>query len=302
MRSGDSSLGLGLIIGLSAGAGLSLLVFLAVTVAPGWIIATTPTATLAMTFAFPPTLAPPTGTPAFTPIPSVSAPANLPAGYDSKARSTPDPVAERILAGDLVFAGPLPTPLQAELYRASMNYAQTTIIDSKRVAKEINGVGYGDPSNICGPLAIAILRDAGAISSYVVPHDYWLLDPAKVLDQRLIAAAFPPERFTHQEFSTPLNKVDWNASPLLPGDFMFIWHGSWGNFDHMLTVSRVDTQGRAFAVTNFGTPEGYMIAEVMLYDPLEPMAGIFRTWTKARDQILGSTGFGGFEIWRARPQ
>jgi hypothetical protein len=302
MRSGNSSLGLGLIIGLSAAAGLSLLAFLAVTVAPGWIIATTPTATLAMTFAFPATLAPPTGTPAFTPIPSVSAPANLPAGYDSKARSTPDPVAERILAGDLVFSGPLPTPLQAELYRASMTYAQTTLIDSKRVAKEINGVGYGDPSNICGPLAIAILRDAGAISSNVVPHDYWLLDPAKVLDQRLIAAAFPPERFTHQQFSTPLNKVDWNASPLLPGDFMFIWHGSWGNFDHMLTVSRVDTQGRAFAVTNFGTPEGYMIAEVMLYDPLEPMAGIFRTWTKARDQILGSTGFGGFEIWRARPQ
>jgi hypothetical protein len=291
-----------LIIGLSAGAGLSLLVALAVMVSPGLIFANTPTATVAITLAAPATLGPPTGTPTFTPIPSVLAPGNLPAGYDSAVRSTPDPVGERILAGELVFTGPLPTPMQAELYRASMNYSQTTIDDSKRVAKEINGVGYGDPSNICGPLAVAILRDAGVISANVVPHDYWLLDPAKVIDQRLLAAAFPPARFTHEEYSTPLNKVDWNASPLLPGDFLFIWHGSWGNFDHMLTVTRVDGQGRTYAVTNFGTPEGYMIAEAMLYDPLDPMAGIFRTWTKERDQILGSTGFGGFEIWRARPQ
>jgi hypothetical protein len=64
----------------------------------------------------------------------------------------------------------------------------------------------------------------------------------------------------------------------------------------------VDAQGRTYAVTNYGTPEGYMIAEVMLYDPLDPMAGIFHTWTKQRDQVLGSTGFGGFEIWRPRPE
>jgi hypothetical protein len=302
MRSGSSSLGLGFVIGLSAGAALLLIAFFAVTVAPSFFIAASTTATASMTFPSLATSGPPTGTPTYTPIPSALAPANLPAGYDFVASATPNPVGELILAGDLAFAGALPAPMQAELYRASMYYSQTTIADSKRVAKDINGVGYGDPSNICGPLAVAILRDAGVISSSIVPHDYWLLDPAKVIDQRLIAAAFPPQRFTHQEFSTPLNKVDWNGSPLLPGDFLFIWHGSWGNFDHMLTVSRVDSQGRTYAVTNFGTPEGYMIAEVMLYDPLDPMAGIFHTWTKGRDQILGSTGFGGFEIWRARPQ
>jgi hypothetical protein len=302
MRSGNSSLGLGFVIGLSAGAGLLLLAFLAVTVAPRILVAASPTPTAAITVPTLSAFGPPTDTPTYTPIPSGLAPANLPAGYDSVTSSTPDPVGERVLAGDLVFAGPLSAPMQVDLYRASMNYSQTTIADSKRVAKEINGVGYGDPSNICGPLAVAILRDAGVISSSIVPHDYWLLDPAKVIDQRLIAAAFPPERFTHQEFSTPLNKVDWNASPLLPGDFLFIWHGSWGNFDHMLTVNRVDTKGRTYAVTNFGTPEGHMIAETMLYDPLDPTGGIFHAWTKDRDQILGSTGFGGFEIWRARPQ
>jgi hypothetical protein len=302
MRSGSSSLGLGMIVGLSAGAGVLLLAFFAVTVSPGLFIAASPTATSALITPTLLTTGPPTATATYTPIPYALAPANLPAGYDSVASSTPNPVGERILAGDIVFIGPLPAPVQAELYRASLNYSQTTATDSKRVAKEINGVGYGDPSNICGPLAVAILRDAGVISSDIVPHDYWLLDPAKVIDQRLLAAAFPPEQFTHEAFSTPLNKVDWNAAPLLPGDFLFIWHGSWGNFDHMLTVSRVDSQGRTYAVTNFGTPAGYMIAETMLYDPLDPMDGIFRTWTKERDQILGSTGFGGYEVWRARPQ
>ena len=99
---------------------------------------------------------------------------------------------------------------------------------------------------------------------------------------------------------TPLNKVDWKATPLQPGDFVFIWHGSGGNFDHMLVVNRVDSLGRAYAVTNFGTTEGYIIAETMLYDPQDPAPGIFHTWTQERDAILGSTGFGGYELWRMR--
>ena len=86
----------------------------------------------------------------------------------------------------------------------------------------------------------------------------------------------------------------------MPGDFLFIWHGSWGNFDHMLVVNRVDSQQRAYAVTNYGTEQGYVIAETLLYDPNDPTAGIFHIWTRERDAILGSTGFGGFDLWRRR--
>jgi hypothetical protein len=28
--------------------------------------------------------------------------------------------------------------------------------------------------------------------------------------------------------------------------------------------------------------------------------GLFHIWTQERDQILGSTGFGGYELWRRR--
>jgi hypothetical protein len=234
----------------------------------------------------------------FTPVSGGGLVANVPAGLNILATPTIDPVVVTINGGGLIFTGPLSNAQQVALYRASLPYVQPTVQDSKRESKEINGVGYGDPTNICGSLAIAILRDAGILSPDIVPHDYWLLNPVTVIDQRKIAKAFPPDKFTHVKITTPLNKVDWAASPLEPGDFLFIWHGSWGNFDHMLVVNRVDSQKRAYAVTNYGTPDGYIIAETMLYDPNDPSAGIFHTWTQQRDQILGSTGFGGYEIWR----
>jgi len=36
----------------------------------------------------------------------------------------------------------------------------------------------------------------------------------------------------------------------------------------------------------------------MLYDPADPHAGIFSTWTRQQFATLGSTGFAGFEVWR----
>jgi hypothetical protein len=236
----------------------------------------------------------------FTPTPtSLSQPTVAPA-IGVEPGPTSDPVLAAVNGGDLVFSGPLSNAQQINLYRASLAYAETSVQDSKRMAKEINGVGYGDPTNICGPLAIAILRDAGLIGADIVPHDFWLLNPANVTDQRQLARAFPREDYTHTKVGTPLNKVDWRATPLEPGDFLFIWHGSGGNFDHMLVVNRVDSELRAYAVTNFGTPSGFILAETLLYDPHDAHAGIFHTWTKEHDAILGSTGFGGYEVWRLR--
>jgi hypothetical protein len=213
---------------------------------------------------------------------------------------TPDALLVAINTGKLIFSGPLSYDLQVHLYAASLKYAQTTVKDSIRMSKVINGVGYGDPSNICGPLAIAILRDGGVIPADTDPHEFWLLDPNTTQDERKLEQVFPPVLYARTRILTAINKVDWKADPLEPGDFVFIWHGSGGNFDHMLVVSRVDKNHRAYAVTNFGTPDGYMIAETVLYDPNDPTQGIFHTWTQQRDAILGSTGFGGYELWRLR--
>jgi hypothetical protein len=180
-----------------------------------------------------------------------------------------------------------------------LNYVQSSVHDSIHKAKEINGVGYGNSDNICGPLAIAIMQDGGLLNNIeVVPHDFWLLNPNASGDQKLLDRVFSPDRFLHIKFQGPLNKTNWHDFPLQPGDFLYIWHGSGGNFDHMLVVTRVDSNLNTYSVTNYGTQAGFVIAETLLYNPSDPTAGIFHTWTQERNAILGSTGFGGFDLWR----
>jgi hypothetical protein len=294
-------LGFGVCIGVAIIAAF-LILGIAAQVGIGFAPLTGPTQQIVAVPSSTPTEFPvtPSAAPTFTPIPTLTTDTNIPAGFELASTATPDPIASIISARGLIFTGALSNTEQVSIYRASLRYVRANPADSKREAKEINGVGYGDPNNICGPLAIAILLDAGVVPPTVTPHDFWLLNPAAVPDQRILARAFPADKFVHTQISTPLNKVDWLASPLETGDFLFIWHGSWGNFDHMLVVNRVDADLRAYAVTNYGTPDGFIIAETLLYDPHDPNAGIFHTWTKARDQILGSTGFGGYEIWRSR--
>jgi hypothetical protein len=231
----------------------------------------------------------PTITPTFTPSLSPSATPTL--GF----------VEQLILSGTVFITGPLPREQQINLYLVSLNYVAPTTEESLRLGEQINGDGYGSPSVICGPLALAIMKDADLVEDpELVPYDFWLLNPASSKDRLFLRRAFPPAQYNHEIVPTPLNEINWMEHPLQPGDFLYINHGSWGNFDHMLVVNRVDSQLRAFAVTNYATPEGYIITEVMLYDPNDRSAGMFHTWTQRRDSPLGSTGFGGFEAWRLR--
>ena len=66
----------------------------------------------------------------------------------------------------------------------------------------------------------------------------------------------------------------------------------------MLVVTRVDDNGRAYSVTNHATSDGFVIDEVMLYDPANPGLGKFSEWTNRQNNKIGTTGFGGFELWR----
>ncbi len=245
----------------------------------------------------PPVTAPPSPTssptPTFTPTPTF-----LP-GATRRPPPSPTPAQTATAAPiEPLITGPLTREEQERLYRASLRYRAPTVEESIPLAKEINGVGYGHPSNICGPLAIAILRDAGLLSPDVQPYDFWLLNPDVPTDRRILERAFPPERFRHFQTKAPLNRIDWHSFPLLPGDFLYIEAGNGGNFDHMLVVTRVDGKGRAYSVTNYATPEGFVIDEILLYDPEDPTAGIFHTWTERLYASLGATGFGGFELWR----
>jgi hypothetical protein len=189
---------------------------------------------------------------------------------------------------------------QVNLFSSSVKFIRSTTKESHQLGNLINGMGYGAPSDICGPLSIAILQDAGIVRGSLDPHAFWLLNPDVPDDRRLLNVAFPPILFENIHYNLKLDEVDWNESPLYPGDFLYIYAGSFGNFEHMLVVNRVDTEGRAYSVTNYNTTDGFIIAETLLYDPADPTAGIFPLWTARPYAKMGATGFGGFEVWRYR--
>jgi hypothetical protein len=202
------------------------------------------------------------------------------------------------MSGELSIVGPLTRTQQLNLYNAAITFIAPTYAESKKMSVEINGLRFSDPNTTCGPLSIAILQKAQIINTENVPHDFFLINPDNGLDRQLLEKTFPNEHYVNTRYKIKLNEVDWLAQPLMPGDSLYIYAGEQGNFEHMLVVTRVDQAGRAYSVTNYDTEEGFIINEVMLYDPSDPSVGIFAQWTKRKDQLLGSTGFAGFEIWR----
>ena len=193
MLSDTKYVALGLVIGISATALLISVVFISGVgakqpVPPIGSATPAPLALKASMTGLPSPVS--TLTPTYTPIPTLLDRQSLPIADPLLPPNTPDPVLSTIVEGGLIYTGPLSNAEQVALYRASLAYVQTTPADSRRISKEFNGVGYGDPTNICGPLAIAILRDAGLIAPQTKPHDFWLLNPMAATDQRLLEKPF----------------------------------------------------------------------------------------------------------------
>jgi hypothetical protein len=203
-----------------------------------------------------------------------------------------------IASGDIVLSGPLTKEQQIKLYEASLFFIAPTYEQSKQMSVLINHLRFSDPSTTCGPLVAAILQKAGILSKDFVPHDLFLINPDLGKDRAIIESTFPHEKYSDTRYKVRIDQFDWKKNPLMPGDFVYIYSGTGGNFEHMLVVNRVDVQGRAYSVTNYGTEQGFIIDEVLLYDPADSNAGIFSQWTEKQFAKLGSTGFAGFEVWR----
>jgi hypothetical protein len=238
-------------------------------------------------------------TPAISPLKVTSTQLNSPSLTSTPAYTPTLTTAELLAAsGDLLITGSLTRTQQLNLYNSALTFIAPTYAESKKMSVAINGLRFSDPNNTCGPLALAILQRAQIIGTENVPHDFFLINPDNGLDRQLLEKTFPNEHYTNTRYKIKLNQMDWSAQPLFPGDFLYIYAGEQGNFEHMLVVTRVDSAGRAYSVTNYNTEQGFIINEVLLYDPSDPTAGIFVQWTKRKDQLLGSTGFAGFEVWR----
>jgi hypothetical protein len=206
----------------------------------------------------------------------------------------------KLASGEMAILGPLTREQQLKLYEASLFYIAPTYKESKKMSVLINNARFSDPNTTCGPLSIAILQKAGILSADLVAHDFFLINPDLGKDRIVIKSVFPPEHYTDTRYKVRIDKYDWNANPLMPGDFVYIYAGTGGNFEHMLVVNRVDSQGRAYSVTNYDTEQGFVINEALLYDPADSNVGLFSRWTEKQFQKLGSTGYAGFEVWRLK--
>jgi len=297
MHADIKNLGLGLIIGLSGaslligGLLLSSVNLLDVPTVPEPTLFHTPESFRRSVLA----------TPTFTPTPTLVIPQTntpLPTRHVLATSTTEDMITNLLNSGQIFLTGPLTKVQQVQLYVSSLGFRRSTTNEARILGESFNGSGYGAPSDICGPLSIAILQDAGLLDKSINPHDFWLLNPDVLQNRQMLKRVFISERYENHRFKVRLNSFNWRENPLQPGDFLYIYSGTGGNFEHMLVVNRVDSQLRTFAVTNYNTPEGFIINEVMLYDPADSSVGIFKQWTAQQFNTLGSTGFDGFELWR----
>lgn len=191
---------------------------------------------------------------------------------------------------------------QMRLKEVAETFITTTQAESHGLAKEIGFLGgtYEDPSNMCGPLTAAILRDANLLPTAVGPiqdpKSFWYANPRT---NGRPWSLFPMDEYDLIVYNVSIGNFEFSEWPLCTGDVVFTYAGR-GEYSHIFVVTEIDEAGRAYTVTNQSQPDtGYLVDRVLLYDPTDPTIGAFKNkWTN--DYILGRTGLGGFEVLRRK--
>jgi len=194
--------------------------------------------------------------------------------------------------------------LETALAQASLAYLADTPEKADQIAREmgfVDGVSES-ASNSCGPLSIAIMRDAGLLPETTSLHDIWLLNlrDGDYLVEVLHKKYFPPQEFEYIWVDESVRTYDFGSNPLLPGDWLFLFTAGNG-FDHMLVVTRVDESGSPYTVTNVDRGEGFLILEEKLYAGGGGDDGLFQELTDLNKRMkLGLTGSAGFLLVRRK--
>ena len=226
-------------------------------------------------------------------------PAPLP---DPAVTNTPSATVTLLPTDEPAYTGALTADQREALAAAAMTYVSPTPEHALATAIRLDYLGRNaNPATMCGPLALAILQNAGLVDPAIPLITFYYLNPRPGHDESRLQSIFPSERFEKIVVDQSIGAFDFVAHPLFPGDFLYLFAGDSGSFEHMLVISRVNEDGRAFAVTNINTAEGVVVKEVMLYDPAQPGVGQFYDWTNWENRMIGRTGYGGFWLWRLLP-
>lgn len=190
---------------------------------------------------------------------------------------------------------------QERLRTTAQSFVTGSREETLQVARVLGFQRYGqeDPSNMCGPLSAAILQRAGLLPITAGPvtefANYWLADP---LTNGRPWSLFPSDQYQIHRFTQSIERFDFSEWPLYPGDFVYTYSGR-GAFSHMFIVTEVDGDGRRYTVTNQEQPNGeYWIERVLLYDLLDPEAGVLRSTCENCGSWRRRTGLGGFDVLR----
>lgn len=192
------------------------------------------------------------------------------------------------------YLGPLSLTQIESLANISLEYVANTNKEAVVVAKKLGLDGAG---MICGPLSATMLSRVGVLEPEVDPYQFSYLNPRPDKELWKLKKMMPEDKFEYFEFDEPVGSFDFSSFPLYPGDFLYLYAGDYGSFEHMLTVTRVDEAGRAYSVTNLievvdgRWTGGYIISEVMLYDPTVPDTGQFAIYNSPDYAKIGRTGY-----------
>ncbi|MBN2482744.1 MAG: hypothetical protein JXD21_00920 [Candidatus Omnitrophica bacterium] len=193
--------------------------------------------------------------------------------------------AMRILVDAETEEDPWPTPQEI-----NEKYLCPTYEEALALAQKIDfRTGMTEhPSNMCGPLAAAILEEFGLLPDGVTPADFWLANP----DFGRPASLFPDSEFDTFTSREATKDFDFSAFPLHRGDFLYLYGGKDG--DHMITVTEAASDGKVYGISNVRTGPGindFVVQRDLLYDPSDPDAGVLREGFGRYHSPYGCKGF-----------
>lgn len=166
---------------------------------------------------------------------------------------------------------------QQRLLQASLNFQTTTPDQSLALARSLDYLpGTAEsPATMDGPLAGALWRAAGLLPGGLNKAN--LLGSYVYSSHRMetLWSMLPPDDYAHFHFEAALQSFDFSTWRLQPGDLVELKRSS--GQARMFVVTEMDSDGKTDTVTTQKDAAGrWRVERLLLYDPVQPDAGMLR--------------------------
>jgi len=153
----------------------------------------------------------------------------------------------------------------------------------------------GAIDRMSGALAIAILQDARLLDSGTVPSDFLQGEDAKI--EAALQSTFPTGQFNKFQLQPAVGANALAGFVLQVGDFLVLREQN-GSITHMLVITRVDEQGRAYSVTTTLAQAGTLIEEVLVVDPAFTGDGCAVNSESSQTPLFDCSANGQIDVYR----